>query len=122
MKKLISFFEIPATDFGRAVKFYESILNTKLSVFECESEKMAFFPGEENELTGAISYADGFTPSANGVLIHFQVENMSETLVLIEANGGGIVRPKTKIECDGKGYFAMFTDSEGNTIGLNSDN
>ena len=34
MKKLISFFEIPASDFGRAVKFYETVLNLKLSMME----------------------------------------------------------------------------------------
>ena len=27
MKKLIAFFEIPATDFRRAVDFYETVLN-----------------------------------------------------------------------------------------------
>ena len=41
MKKLIAFFEIPATDFRRAVDFYETVLNMKLPVFECEQEKMA---------------------------------------------------------------------------------
>ena len=39
MKKLVSFFEIPTADFGRAVKFYETVLNLELSVMECESEK-----------------------------------------------------------------------------------
>lgn len=43
MKKLIAFFEIPATDFRRAVDFYETVLNMKLPVFECEQEKMACF-------------------------------------------------------------------------------
>ena len=38
MKKLIAFFEIPATDFRRAVDFYETVLNMKLPVFECEQE------------------------------------------------------------------------------------
>ena len=44
MKKLISFFEIPASDFVRAVKFYETVLSLKLDVMECDAEKMAFFP------------------------------------------------------------------------------
>ena len=34
MKKLVSFFEIPTADFGRAVKFYETVLNLELSVME----------------------------------------------------------------------------------------
>ncbi len=52
MKKLVSFFEIPTADFGRAVKFYETVLNLELSVMECESEKMAFFPDEDGLAPG----------------------------------------------------------------------
>ena len=40
MKKLIAFFEIPATDFRRAVDFYETVLGVQLPTFECETEKM----------------------------------------------------------------------------------
>ena len=43
MKKLIAFFEIPATDFRRAVDFYETVLGVQLPTFECETEKMACF-------------------------------------------------------------------------------
>ena len=63
MKKLIAFFEIPATDFRRAVDFYETVLGVQLPTFECETEKI-------------------------------------------------------KIEADDKGWFAVFTDSEGNRIGV----
>lgn len=121
MKKLLSFFEIPATDFGRAVMFYETILGIKLSVFECESEKMAFFPAKKNEVSGAISCAKDFTPSAHGVLVHFRVDEVNAALSLVEESGGEIVRPKTQIECDGMGFFALITDCEGNIIGLHSD-
>ena len=59
MKKLIAFFEIPATDFRRAVDFYETVLGVQLPTFECETEKMACFT-EEGETVGAISYASNF--------------------------------------------------------------
>lgn len=122
MKKLVAFFEIPAADFGRAVKFYESVLNFKLPVMDCETEKMAFFPEEDGQCPGAISHALGFNPSQEGVLVSLQVDNMEETISRIESAGGKIVRKKTKIEADGRGYFSIFTDSEGNNIGLYSDN
>ncbi len=105
MKKLVSFFEIPAADFSRAVKFYEAVLNLKLNVLDCGTEKMAFFPEEEEVTPGAISWAADFLPSKNGVLVSLNVEDMEET----------------KIESDCRGYFAMFSDSEGNTLGLYSD-
>ena len=116
MKKLVSFFEIPAADFSRAVKFYEAVLNLKLNVLDCGTEKMAFFPEEEEVTPGAISWAADFLPSKNGVLVSLNVEDMEETLSCIKENGGSIVREKTKIESDCRGYFAMFSDSEGNTL------
>ena len=121
MKKLVSFFEIPAADFSRAVKFYEAVLNLKVNVLDCGTEKMAFFPEEEEVTPGAISWAADFLPSKNGVLVSLNVEDMEETLSCIKENGGSIVREKTKIESDCRGYFAMFSDSEGNTLGLYSD-
>lgn len=120
MKRLVSFFEIPSADFGRAVKFYEAVLNLKLSIFECKEEKMAFFPEEDGEMTGAVSYASDFLPSDKGVLVHFRSDNMEAALRSVVENGGTIVRPKTKIESDECGYFALFTDSEGNRLGLYS--
>ena len=120
MKNLVAFFEIPAENFGRAVKFYETVLGVQLNVAcDCETEKMAFFP--EGGLPGAVSWAKDFRPSKDGVLIHFHVENMETATLAIEKNGGKIVRPKTKIEADGWGYFALFIDSEGNRVGLYSD-
>lgn len=121
MKNWIVFFEIPASDFRRAVDFYETVLDIKLSVFECEYEKMACFT-EKGETVGAISYATGFIPSENGVLIHFEIKDMDKSLDKVIRKGGRIVIPKTKIEVENKGYFALFTDSEGNRVGFYSAN
>lgn len=122
MKKLIAFFEIPATDFNRAVRFYETILDLHLDICDCGgSEKMAFFPKENGKVTGAISQASGFNPSKDGVLISLQVEDMNSVLSEVEKNGGKALRPKTKIEADGMGHFSIFLDSEGNSVGLYSN-
>lgn len=123
MKSLISFFEIPAIDFGRAVKFYESVLKLKLTAMDCETEKMAFFPEENGLCLGAISFAENFKPSGSqsGVLISLNVDDMEDSLRKVKENGGRIVREKTKIEAEGRGYFSLFIDSEGNQLGLYSD-
>ena len=121
MKNLVAFFEIPATDFGRAVKFYETVLGVQLYVVDCDTEKMAFFPEENEQCSGAISWAKDFNPSKEGVLVHLQVENMETIMIAIEKIGGKITLPKTKIEAEGRGYFSLFIDSEGNRLGLYSD-
>lgn len=123
MKRLVAFFEIPAVDFNKAVKFYETVFGIKMEKFDCETEKMAFFPEEDGVCPGAISWARDFhfAPSKDGVLISLTCEDMNSTLQIIEQNGGKIIIPKTKIEAEGRGYFSIFIDCEGNRIGLYSD-
>ncbi len=119
MKKLISWVEIPVLDFKRAVKFYNSILKMELQEIDCGEEKMACFPSGE----GAISYAKGFNPSKDGVLVSLNTEtDLDNTIRRIEKNGGKIIQPKTKILAEGRGYFAIFIDCEGNKVGLYGDN
>lgn len=121
MKFLINWFDIPAVDINRAVKFYSNVLNLDLEVIDCGDEKMACFP-EINGVSGAISQLKGFNPSSDGIQITFDGgEDLSEMLENVISAGGKIIKGKTKIEVEGRGYFALINDSEGNTIGLYSD-
>jgi hypothetical protein len=121
MTSLIAFFEIPSANFDRTVSFYETIFNINLPVHGCEKEKMAFFT-EQEQYVGAISFAPNFTPSPNGVLIHFRCADIEGTLLRVASNGGEVITPKTKIDAGSAKYFAVFSDSEGNHIGLYSEN
>lgn len=115
MKKLISWVEIPATDMQRAVAFYQMVLGLELEVLDFGKEKMACFPSGE----GAISLAPDFKPGSTGVLVSLNTgDDLERTLVRIQKAGGQITIPKTKIEAEGRGYFAVFIDSEGNRLGL----
>ncbi|MGM0531832.1 MAG: VOC family protein [Bacteroidota bacterium] len=118
MKKFISWVEIPAVNLERAVNFYNEILQLDLKVSDYGEEKMACFPDGE----GAISFAPGFKPSKDGILVSFNTgEDLNGTIERIEKQGGSILQPKTKIEAEGLGYFAIFVDSEGNKAGLYGD-
>jgi len=115
MQKLITWVEIPAVDFDRAVEFYNSVFNLNLTKVDFGQEKMACFPNDE----GAISYAPNFKPSKNGVLVSLVApDNIESTVQRIESKGGNILKSKTKIEAEGRDYFAICTDSEGNKIGI----
>jgi predicted enzyme related to lactoylglutathione lyase len=118
MKKFIAWVEIPASDFKRATSFYNRVFDLDLQIVEGGQEKMACFPSGE----GAISFAPGFNPSKDGVLVSLNTEDkINETLERIEDLGGKIVIPKTKIQAEGRGYFAVFYDCEGNKVGLYGD-
>jgi predicted enzyme related to lactoylglutathione lyase len=118
MKKLITWVEIPATDIERAANFYSQLLETEIKPMDFGEEKMACFPNGE----GAISQAPGFKPSENGVLVSIDTgKPLDESLKTVTKAGGKIVQPKTKIEAEGRGYFALIIDSEGNKIGLYQD-
>lgn len=118
MTSLVAWVEIPTLDFQRAIVFYNALFGFDLQVIDCgESEKMACFPGGE----GAVIFAPGYQPSEGGLLVSFQISNMEQALEQIKKNGGSIVQPKTKIEVEGRGYFAVFIDCEGNKVGLYSN-
>ena len=115
MKKLVSWVEIPAINFEKAVEFYNKVLKVKLKVFDFEVEKMAMFPSGD----GAISFADGFKPSKDGTLVSLNADDdLDGALIRVVENGGEIVIPKTKIQAENKAYFAIFIDCEGNRVGL----
>ena len=122
MKKFITYFEIPAADFNRAVKFYETVFGVSLEICSYKGNRqMAFFPGENGKFQGAVSSNPVCIPVNNGVFISFQVDNMEQTLDQIKKMGGTILHSKEKIEEKGFGYSSLFIDSEGNRIGLNSE-
>ena len=123
MKNLINWFEIPAINFKRAINFYEKVFDLKLKICEYETEKMAFFPEKKFSNCGMISQAKDFIPSADGVVIYFDAtDKIDELITKVRTAGGSILTDKCKIEADGRGHFALVKDSEGNRIGLYSDN
>ena len=120
MKNAVNWFEIPANDIDRAVKFYSTVLNTELQQQQMMGTKMAFFTNDTDGVGGSICSGEGYTPSASGSKIYLNGgEDLSEPLSRVEAAGGKVVLPKTKIT-DEIGYMATFIDSEGNSVSFHS--
>lgn len=115
MDRFISWVEIPTIDFDRAVQFYNSVFKLNLKKEDYGKEKMACLPSGE----GAIIFAENFSPSENGIMISLNVpDSIEKTVERIVTNGGKVLRQKTRIEVDGRDYFAICSDTEGNRIGL----
>ena len=114
-------FEIPASNFERAVKFYEVVFQVSL-----KREKMggdlAIFPGSDTSVNGAVVSQKGYVPAANGAVVYLNTgDDLTPYLERAAANGGSVIEPKTSLPA-GMGHFAHFSDSEGNRIGLHSEN
>lgn len=122
MKSHVSLFEIPATDIPRAVDFYQNILDINIEKMEMPGMEMGIFPYEEQMVTGVIMKGEGYNPAADGVTIYLNGgDNLQIILDKVEKNGGQVLLPKTA-HADNVGYFALFLDTEGNKLGLNSPN
>ena len=122
MKSYILMFEIPATDISRAINFYQALLDIKIEKMDVEGMQMGILPYEGQTVTGVIIQAEGYKPSAEGVTIYLNAgENLQVVLDRVEKIGGQIIMQKTA-HADESGYFAIFLDSEGNKMALNSTN
>jgi len=117
----INWFEIPVANFERAVAFYESILGEKLPVDSSfPGMKMAMFPYKDPGVGGCLVEFEQARPHADGVRVYLNGgENLATILDRVEAAGGMIVMPKTFLRQE-IGYIGMFSDSEGNIVGLHS--
>lgn len=124
MKNAISWFEIPTIDIDRAAEFYETIFQVKLIPLNIAQVSMRMFPIENpmEGVGGALVYAKDFYESSlkAGPLIYLNA-NPDVQIVLdrIEQAGGKIFVPKTMINPEA-GYMAVFSDTEGNRVGLHS--
>jgi len=122
MENLINWFEIPATDFNRAISFYKAILGVEIQETEMFGTKMGFFPSDGKNVSGAIVQGEDYKPSMNGVLAYLNGGNdLQIVLDKIEPNNGTVIVPKTQISPE-MGYFGMFIDTEGNKIAVHSIN
>ena len=122
MNSYISMFEIPATDISRAIHFYQVLLDIKIEKMDVDGIPIGILPYEGQTVHGVIIQADGYKPSSDGVTIYLNAgENLQIVLDRVEKNGGRIIVPKTA-HADGNGFFAIFLDSEGNKMALNSPN
>ena len=117
----INWFEIPAADLERATTFYETILAAKLTVdTSFPGMRMALFPYQEQGVGGCLIEFEQARPNADGVRIYLNGgDDLAAILDRVQSAGGQIVMPKTLIRPE-IGYIGLFSDSEGNIVGLHS--
>jgi len=114
-------FEIPASKFERALKFYHKILDVVFVEEEMCGLKMGLFPHEnKTSVSGAIICGMDVKPSKDGSIVYLNGgDNLATVLSKVEEAGGKVVIPKTHLG-DDIGYIAHFIDTEGNRVGIHS--
>ncbi len=120
MQNAITWFDIPSTDFERAVTFYSTILDAPVRVQEFNGQTMGFFPMEGKEGVGGalMPPMENFKPSAQGTHVFFPVKDIDKAASKVEQAGGKIAVPKYMLP--DVGWIVMILDTEGNSVGLHS--
>lgn len=120
MQTKINWFEIPSSDFARAVRFYETIFDTKLNVEQFDGHSLALFTDTEGGGIGCVLEGTTQKPSDQGTLVYLDATTgLDQVLQRIEAAGGKVVLPKTALPRD-MGFIAQFLDTEGNRLALHA--
>lgn len=119
---MFSWIEIYVDDMDRARKFYETILGVSLNEMtmpEGSDLIMYAFPWTNDApgAAGALVKMEPRKPGEVGTIVYFNSEDCSE-IDRVEAAGGKIITPK--YPAADMGFFCIFNDSEGNTVGLYS--
>lgn len=121
MVNTLNWFEIPATDFARAVAFYATVLEAQIHEDSNPHMKYAYLPSDlqKGGFGGAIASGENFVPSMTGTTVYLDGGNdLSVPLGRVESAGGKVILPKTSI--GGNGFIALFIDTEGNKVGFHS--
>lgn len=120
MHTKVNWFEIPATDFKRAIKFYETLFDTQLRVEQSGPMKMAIFVDATGESLGCLTYSEHFLPGKDGTVIYLDATPAIDGVIArIEPAGGQIQMAKMELP-DGLGFIAHFIDTEGNRLALHA--
>jgi hypothetical protein len=114
----VTWFEIPVTDFDRATKFYETVLDAKLLPYP-GPDPCNMFPSNGG-VGGCLIQRAQQKPSAEGTTVFLNADGkLDASLDRATKLGAPILVPRTEIP-GGFGFFACLQDSEGNHVGLHS--
>ena len=118
---VIHWFEIPAKDIERAVKFYKSVLDFEMPILDVTAQMgsmLGMFPDNRGALVQNSQF--GYEPSKTGTLVYLALGDIDMKIALdkVEPAGGKVLLPKTAM--GDQGFSAWIEDCEGNKVGLHS--
>ena len=120
----VGWFDIYVEDMDRAQRFYETVLETTLTSMDDPNDPSAQMRAFGDDFTshgagGALVKLEYASPGPGGAMVYFACDDCSVELSRVEAAGGSVVRPKFSI--GDHGFVSIMTDTEGNMVGLHSN-
>jgi uncharacterized protein len=107
----ICYIEMPATDVQRSANFYQKAFGWNIRK---RGNGSIAFDDAVGEVSG--TFVLGRPPSSSpGLLFYLMVDDILQTILAVEANGGQIVQP---VGADAPEITARFRDPGGNVVGL----
>ena len=107
----ICYIEIPAIDITDSVRFYQAVFGWKIRT---GNNGFLSFDDGVGEVSG--TWVVGRKPATEiGFVISIMVDNIQETIDLVNVNGGKIIQTYDKYSAE---KIARFTDPVGNIFGL----
>jgi predicted enzyme related to lactoylglutathione lyase len=120
MSNVIHWFEIPAVDLERAVKFYETMLDTRVRRGPGDGPPQALLLDDGGKPEGSLILDPRRRPSAQGSLVYLNAKGgIDGCLERATRAGGSVILPKTGI--GDPGFIAIVADTEGNHVGLHME-
>jgi len=113
----ITHIEIPAPRFTEAIEFYSAVFGWEIELVTVDH--YAYFRIGNSGSGGAID--SSLLPAAykTGAQLTIDTDNIGNTLSLIKKHGGEVIEKRTEIP-GGHGFYAIFTDPNGNYLQLYS--
>lgn len=119
----IRWFELPALDLDRAFTFYKTILNGHVRMGTFGNAPLVLFdvPFTTGEAVGgAIVKRTDLRPTGDGPVIYLNsFGKLGDVVARVAAAGGQVVVPA--LDLGAFGFSAIILDSEGNKVGLLSN-
>jgi predicted enzyme related to lactoylglutathione lyase len=119
VKNNVVWFEIPSSNFQRAVTFYETIFGLELRKMDFMGTPTAVFNYEKPAVSGSIIQEEALHPGLAGSVVYLNADGIFDQVLERVPKAGGKVLSVTDLP-PGMGRSARIIDSEGNQVGLHT--
>ena len=117
----VRWFEIYVQDMPRALKFYETVFDTKLQQLPAGDLEMWAFPqamGAAGAAGTLVKAPAGIVSGGNSTIVYFASGDCAVEAGRVAAAGGQLYRDKISI--GPYGFIALACDPDGNMFGIHS--